>query len=355
MKKLDPDFIKQQFELKGWQLHDKYQNSRTIMNSTCTEGHNTQISWNNFQKGQGCKYCAGNVKFTYEEVKQYFEEQGCELLEETYEASVLPLNYRCSCGNMSKIDFGNFRLGRRCQQCGNNKISEKLKTKDEEIIKLCTKNKCKFIRSWIQDKRTRIEYICKCGNQIEAYLSNFKRFPNCKKCGNKKVSGSNCYMYDPDREAVAMRRRFSKICGQHIRRFMKATGQKKTRSTHELLGYKPADLQEHILNHPNMKNCGDDWHVDHIFPIKAFLDHGILDLSLINKLDNLQPLPGPENLSKANDYDEKEFLMWLNEEKRTDYPPEPKKPDPYPHPHVPPKPKPEEPPKEKDCHKTAHV
>jgi hypothetical protein len=224
---------------------------------------------------------------------------------------VLPLNYRCSCGNISKSDFGNFRKSRRCRKCGATTTSEKLRVKDEDIDNLCLKHGCEFIRSWIKNKKTRIEYICKCGNQSEAYLTNFKRFPNCKKCGNKKVSGSNSYMYDPDREAVAMRKRFSKMCGQHIHRFMKATKQKKTKSTHVLLGYKPADLQEHILNHPNMKNCGDDWHVDHIFPIKAFLDHNILDLSIINRLDNLRPLPGPENLSKADVYDVKEFEEWL--------------------------------------------
>ena len=108
-----------------------------------------------------------------------------------------------------------------------------------------------------------------------------------------------------------MRKKFRKICGQHIRRFMRATGQKKTRHTHELLGYTPQQLQEHILNHPNMKSCGDEWHVDHIFPLQAFLDRGILDLRLVNHLDNLQPLSSDENLSKADEYDEKEFEEWL--------------------------------------------
>jgi len=79
-----------------------------------------------------------------------------------------------------------------------------------------------------------------------------------------------------------------------------------------LLGYRPIDLQNHILNHPDYKNCiGKEWHVDHIFPIQAFLDHGILDLKIINKLSNLRPMLGPENLQKADKYDEKEFTEWL--------------------------------------------
>ena len=254
----------------------------------------------------------GANKFTYEFVKKYFEDQGCELLEESYERSIYPLKYRCVCGNISRMDFGNFRKGRRCQKCKARTNSQKLRTDTKEIEALCRKHDCVFVRSWIQCKKTRIEFVCKCGRNWEAYLTNYKKCPNCKKCGNKKVSGPNCYMYDPDREAVKMRRKFRRMCNQHIRRFMKATGETKTRRTHELLGYKPMDLQEHILNHPDYNSCKDgEWHVDHIFPIQAFLDHGIHDLRLINHLSNLRPMPGRRNLSKADKYDEKEFKEWL--------------------------------------------
>jgi hypothetical protein len=42
-----------------------------------------------------------------------------------------------------------------------------------------------------------------------------------------------------------------------------------------------------------------EWHIDHIKPIKAFLDEGITDPAIINALDNLQPLWAHENLSKG--------------------------------------------------------
>ena len=93
---------------------------------------------------------------------------------------------------------------------------------------------------------------------------------------------------------------------------MRATGQEKTKRTLDLLGYTPQQLQEYILNHPNFTACnGEEWHVDHIFPIKAFLDYGIYDLRIINSLANLQPLPGYDNLSKGSDYNEAEFIDWL--------------------------------------------
>lgn len=48
-----------------------------------------------------------------------------------------------------------------------------------------------------------------------------------------------------------------------------------------------------------------------ICPIQAFLDHSIMDLKIINALDNLRPLAGFENLSKADKYDAEEFKKWI--------------------------------------------
>jgi hypothetical protein len=251
----------------------------------------------------------GANKFSYDYVKSVLEEYGFKLLDRNYVNNNTPISCVCVCGNEVMMRLSHIKKGERCQKyCMPKIVSDRLKTKDEEIKKICKDNGCTFIKSWIQNKRTRVKYICKCGRDWEAYLCNFKRFPNCKKCGNLKVSGENCYMYDPDREGVKLRRRFSKMCGQYIKRFMEATGQCKTRHTHELLGYTPQQLQEHILNHPDYKALKDeDWHVDHIMPIQAFLDHGILDLKVINALENLRPIKGFENLSKADEYSEEEF------------------------------------------------
>ena len=250
----------------------------------------------------------GHNKLRYEDVKSIFEKHGFVLLDTNYISNNMPLKAICSCGSEVEIRLSHVQRGNKCQRCKAIAASERLRTSNEVIASFCESKGCKFIGSWIKYKKTRIKYICKCGNEAEAYLVNFNRFPNCKKCGNKKVSGENCYMYDPDRAAVALRKKFRKICGQHIRRFMKATGEKKTRRTHELLGYTPQELQDHILNHPDYEKVKDGvWHVDHILPLKAFLDHGIFDLKIINALNNLRPMAGPENLSKSDKYDLAEF------------------------------------------------
>lgn len=312
-KKLTIEYVQAEFAKRGWTLNSKqYDKSQQSLDAICPAGHKTIISWNNLQKGQGCRICAGNETHTYEDVTNYFKKAGCELLADVYKNVLTLMPYKCECGNISEIRFADFQVGVRCWKCRSKKISNSTKTTDIEMKEFCKSQNCEFIRSWIQSKKTRIAYICKCGGKAEAYWSNFTRYPNCKKCGNKKVSGSNCYMYDPDRAAVALRKKFRKICGQHIRRFMKATGEKKTRRTHELLGYTPQELQDHILNHPDYEKVKDGvWHVDHILPLKAFLDHGIFDLKIINALNNLRPMAGPENLSKSDKYDIAEFQKWL--------------------------------------------
>lgn len=89
-------------------------------------------------------------------------------------------------------------------------------------------------------------------------------------------------------------------------------GTEKRDHTRELLGYSTRQLQEHVQNHPNWPKVKDgDWHLDHVFPIIAFIEHGIKDVSLICCLENLQPLSGQGNCRKNRKYKAEEFRNWL--------------------------------------------
>ena len=64
-----------------------------------------------------------------------------------------------------------------------------------------------------------------------------------------------------------------------------------------------------------LKNNNEDYknyHVDHIFPVKAFIECGIYDLSVINADDNLQIISVKENLQKSDKYDKIDFVKYLN-------------------------------------------
>jgi hypothetical protein len=51
--------------------------------------------------------------------------------------------------------------------------------------------------------------------------------------------------------------------------------------------------------------------VDHRIPVKAFIDHNIIDMRIINHLSNLQPLFREDNLKKGDRYREKDFQDYI--------------------------------------------
>jgi hypothetical protein len=55
----------------------------------------------------------------------------------------------------------------------------------------------------------------------------------------------------------------------------------------------------------------NNYHVDHIYPIKAFVENNIFDLDIINCDDNLQLLEAKENISKNDKYNIEEFNQYI--------------------------------------------
>lgn len=66
-------------------------------------------------------------RYSIEEVRKIFEDNGCKLLSESYENEKQKLDYICSCGVQSITKLRYFNIGRRCQKCGRNKFRETVK------------------------------------------------------------------------------------------------------------------------------------------------------------------------------------------------------------------------------------
>jgi hypothetical protein len=133
-----------------------------------------------------------------------------------------------------------------------------------------------------------------------------RQCPICDSSFSPKKSLKEIYCSKRCRECV----------GKKIYKMMQscyeATATEKADHAHHVLGYSPKQLLEHLQTFPQWERLKrDSWHLDHIFPIIAFVRKGIKDLSVICRLDNLQPLPGPKNCSKGDNYDEAEFEKWL--------------------------------------------
>lgn len=82
---------------------------------------------------------------------------------------------------------------------------------------------------------------------------------------------------------------------------IKRLGTSKEGKTNELLGYSALELKEHIekqfTDGMSWDNWGK-WYIDHVKPVSKFDKSE--KISIINSLDNLQPLWATENLTKSN-------------------------------------------------------
>ncbi len=317
------------------------------------------------------------MKKTLDEVAQYFAEHGCELLENEYINAHTKMKYRCSCGNISYINYNNFRTGKRCgcgrvglhrltkieiqkevESLGFVFVSCKFINKEHIVKVICkcgfkrevklknirlsggcfhcrnknfalnykevadyfTEQGCVLLEKEYKNARTKMKYICSCGSESEIVFDSFKRGNRCRNCGNDKISqymkkfriGENNPNWIADRQKKQENELFADRCRNMLRSVLNRCGIIKQKRTEELLGYKIKDLKSHLESFPTWNLLKEQtWHIDHVFPIKAFLDYGIKDVKLINCLENLQPLTGSDNYSKSDKYDAGAFESWL--------------------------------------------
>jgi hypothetical protein len=322
-KKLNYEYVKKYFTDNGCQLLEKeYINNTTKMKYVCKNGHEGFISWANFKSGNRCIVCGGSKQLEYDYIKKCFEEHGCVLLENKYINSLQKLRYICFCGEEAVTIFHRFIKSGCCKKCS----LEKRKWKQEDVNQYFLDNKCKLLDKYT-DANTPMKYICECGEENIIRFCKFKMGQRCRKCGIKKIietttgsayldrrKGPNNPAWNPDRERVKFNKVMQNRCQKLVKHTLLAIGQTKKCKSADLLGYTRIDLEKHLTNHPNWHKIKDGkWSVDHIFPIKAFVDHNITNVKLINCLDNLQPMLLLNNISKGCKYSEKDFLKWLEQ------------------------------------------
>ena len=138
-------------------------------------------------------------KHTIKYIKQYFEEHGCELLEEEYKNSHIKMRYICNCEKEHKMSFSNFKTGKRCKKCGNKKIGNKKRYSYKYVYDYFESNSCRLLEIEYLNSKTKMKYKCNCGNVSKINFNNFKNGNRCRKCsGSEKYTLNyvqNCFKY----------------------------------------------------------------------------------------------------------------------------------------------------------------
>lgn len=140
------DEVKKEFEKRGYTLLETcYKNSRQKMKYTCPKHPDKKlfITFGGLKDGNGCIYCAGTNKFTFDFVRENFANRGYKLLETEYKNARTPLKYSCPkhADKELSISFGALlNSGQGCAYCagqGKPEFSEVVQAfKDRDYILL---------------------------------------------------------------------------------------------------------------------------------------------------------------------------------------------------------------------------
>ena len=302
--------VREYFKSEGCKLLErKYVNAQTKMKYMCSCGDTSYINLNNFQNGKRCGCGRKGVRlFSTERIKEEVESLGYKFISEKFENQVHTITCICTCGKERICQLKNIRKGKGgCKGCLDKRFALNY-TEVEEFFKL---QGCVLLEKEYKNARKKLKYKCKCGNVSVICFYSFKNGNRCKECGIRKNSGSNNCRWISDREKKKENDLFRKRCRMMLRYALDRFGLFKNKRTEEILGYKVKDLMRHVKNHSNWRTVKDtNWHLDHIFPLQAFVDYDILDLKLANCLENLQPLNCVENISKSCKYDKQDFEKW---------------------------------------------
>lgn len=312
-KTLKEQKIKSKVEKKGHKfLKFEFINGKYWVDYICKCGEHRKKQISSINKSDGCSNCLrSKFSFTHDYVEKFFIDHGCKLLSDTYKNAKTKLKYICSCGNESEIVFDSFKRGNRCKKCSGKRSNIKISLSHEFVESFFMSAGCKLLETYKSANKP-MQYECVCGNVSKISYSNFRLGKRCKKCFIERISGKNNYQWHHDRENHSNYLLFKDKYYKMLRITLKKFNNHKTCKTEKMLGYSALDLQKFIENHSNWNNVKNEkWSIDHIFPIKAFWDYNISDPSIINGLDNLQPLCHIDNIRKSDKYDAFLFADWL--------------------------------------------
>ena len=194
-KKYSDEDRKRMVEERGYELleisREKQKNRMFVfITIKCPKGHISKMKWDNFKQGKGCKYCANNTKFTYEEVKEYIENFGYKLLSKEYESGKEKVLVKCPNPNHEpyEVRFSAFKnQNQRCEKCSREIASEKRKHSYNFVKEFIEFYGYKLLSNEYKGSLDKLDLMCPNGHKFKM---SFEKFYNaghrCVKCSESK-------------------------------------------------------------------------------------------------------------------------------------------------------------------------
>jgi len=187
------DYVKSFIEKEEYALlSDTYKNSKTKLLVKCPKGHEYKVAFNSFKQGNRCLICSGKQKFTYNDVKNYIEKEGYQLLSDTYKNCETKLIVRCSKGHEYKVTFDSFKRGSRCPNCSNKKYAEKRRHSYNYIKEQFEKECYELLSDTYVNNKTKLLVRCPKGHEYKVRFDSFNQGKRCPLC----CDNNHNYTYD---------------------------------------------------------------------------------------------------------------------------------------------------------------
>lgn len=129
--------------------------------------------------------------YDYQSVKDFFTQNGCELLEEDYFGYKVPMKYKCVCGFVSSIAFDNFKNGQRCIEC-KRKTLKKLNTKYTyiDVQNYFKEQGCELLSKNYVSSNVPLDFMCACGQKSSVTFGHFRMGRKCMGCKSNRAADS---------------------------------------------------------------------------------------------------------------------------------------------------------------------
>ena len=210
MGRLTYEYIKEFIENYGCELlSTEYVNNHTKLQIRCTCGEVFEKTFHDFNGGnqRQCPKCGlenkrNKRRMSYEYVKEFIKNCGCELLSTEYVNNSTKLQIRCACGEVFEKSFNKFkgRNQRQCPKCGLENKRNKRRMSYEYVKEFIESYGCELISTKYESCKAKLQIKCACGEVFETTFDAFKNANQrqCPKCGLSLITGENNYRYNPN-------------------------------------------------------------------------------------------------------------------------------------------------------------
>lgn len=174
--------IKERFQQEGYELlSNTYINSSIELKFECPRGHIEHMCWSFFQRGCRCPKCAGK-RMTIDFIREYFQQQNYTLLSSEYKGSRADLEYICPKGHTGSTKWNIFQQGRRCPECSRKKCGQYRKLTFEWIEEQFKQEGYTLFPQKYCGSASKMQYLCPKKHQGSISWDNFKQGYRCPLC-----------------------------------------------------------------------------------------------------------------------------------------------------------------------------